>query len=219
MITVQVNENDMRAVREALKAIGEKPDSEIKKAVNRVAKETKKQIYLNSLMEYTIKRGAYNQGNLNMKSATISNLRAVIDISGEAPGLKKGYLVRRNGKRMAAQTAVKRNSHLKLLDRGGKKAFVVSMTNSSDSSHDGIFQRNNKEMIKPGSKSKSAYGEKLKKRKFGVRGGKKPEAIKELFGPGPGKIAERVVDNMHDTIGERLLNEMIQAVSQLGGGR
>ena len=202
MIAVSVDEGSLREVEAALLAAGQNPKAEMKRVLNQVAGETKKELYQKVMETYTVKRRAFPKDILKLKKAAQSNLKAVILVQSGPPALRRGFKVKKNG-------------DMKELVVDGRKAFVTTMHNSGEGAEDhvAVFQRIGKGRImkQPGSHSR-ASGKRLEK----LRKNDHRAAIKELFGPSASKMSEVMFLEMYGDVGRVLLNEMQKAISQGG---
>ena len=202
MIAVSVDEGSLREVEADLLAAGQNPKAEMKRVLNQVAGETKKELYQKVMETYTVKRRAFPKDILKLKKAAQSNLKAVILVQSGPPALRRGFKVKKNG-------------DMKELVVDGRKAFVTTMHNSGEGAEDhvAVFQRIGKGRImkQPGSHSR-ASGKRLEK----LRKNDHRAAIKELFGPSASKMSEVTFLEMYGDVGRMLLNEMQKAISQGG---
>ena len=107
MIAVSVDEGSLREVEAALLAAGQNPKAEMKRVLNQVAGETEKKLYQKVMETYTVKRRAFPKDILKLKKAAQSNLKAVILVQSGPPALRRGFKVKKNGKKKAAQAVVK----------------------------------------------------------------------------------------------------------------
>ena len=98
MIAVSVDEGSLREVEAALLAAGQNPKAEMKRVLNQVAGETKKELYQKVMETYTVKRRAFPKDILKLKKAAQSNLKAVILVQSGPPVLRRGFKVKKNGK-------------------------------------------------------------------------------------------------------------------------
>lgn len=215
MIAVSVDEGSLREVEAALLAAGQNPKAEMKRVLNQVAGETEKKLYQKVMETYMVKRRAFPKHILKLKKAAQSNLKAVILVQSGPPALRRGFKVKKNGKKKAAQAVVKKDGDMKELVVDGRKAFVTTMHNSGEGAEDhvAVFQRIGKGRImkQPGSHSR-ASGKRLEK----LRKNDHRAAIKELFGPSASKMSEVTFLEMYGDVGRMLLNEMQKAISQGG---
>lgn len=136
IVRVDAHLEGMAEIQAVLKESGiKRPDSVIRKAINKTARNARKRILQGVKSDYAIKGASAK--DVRLKTATASRLWAEIDSAGRPLSLVSHYRSRKNTKRNAARAAVKRGAPLKRLEAGGLKGFVAVMRNG----HRGIFQR------------------------------------------------------------------------------
>lgn len=173
----------------------------LKKAINDVAKDARKELPKETRKMYTIRASQIKQSDITVRKMSNKRCGAELVIKGEPIPIKGGYSSRKNTRKRAASAMIKRAAgafrEMEMVS-GGKsyKAFMATMTNVSDSGeisyHTGIFQR------EPGKKMKS---------------NKKKEKIKELHSLARAKAAEmayreEMEAEMHTQISFRMLQHM-----------
>ena len=101
----------------------------IKKAVNETARRAKKELAITAKKRYTVKKGNFS-GEMQLKSATVSNLTAEITAStppiplleGDESGIKANFKVSRGKRAIKAQ--ILKEGSLKEIKISNIKAFV-----------------------------------------------------------------------------------------------
>lgn len=190
IIRVNVSEEAAGILRTGPKEV--KP--EVKKAINELATKTRNRIYQNERKTYVLKTSDYKKSDLKIKRASNSRLEATITSAGESLSLKKHYRTRVNQKRTAAKAMVLRKTGTpKPIEKNKNKAFLATVT------------------------AKNKKGETKKHTGIFVRAGKTRLKIHEKFGPGVGKVTEKVFKPMQEETGNDL-QEWVNALT-LGGGK
>lgn len=193
MITMHISVDDETAGMLRTGAKNMRPD--IKKAVNELAVKTRDHIYREERRKYVLKASDYKKSDLKIKKATNGRLEAEIRSEGGVLSLKGHYRVRANGKWTAAKAMVlKRTGTPKKLTKYGNKGFTATVSALSkggeEKSHTGIFVRQTKKRLH----------------------------IEEFFGPGAGKITQKVFEPMEEETGT-MLKDRVNALIAFGGGR
>lgn len=108
----------------------------IKKAVNETARRAKKELAINAKKRYTVKKGKF-AGEMQLKSATVSNLTAEITAStppiplleGDESGAKANFKVSRGKRAIKAQ--ILKEGSLKEIKISNIKAFVNNIADKN----------------------------------------------------------------------------------------
>ena len=191
IVRVDTHLEGMAEIQAVLKESGiKRPDSVIRKAINKTARNARKRILQGVKSDYTIKGASAK--DVRLKTATASRLWAEIDSAGRPLSLVTHYKYWRNTRKNAARAAVKRGAPLKRLEAVGIKGFVAVMRNG----HRGIFQR------VPGQYMKNHKPRRYKRNPNRLTKGK--EALREFYGPSVPKLAEMEYRTLEEETGREL---------------
>jgi hypothetical protein len=145
MLEVEVDEATLKAIELKLGKMKKDAPRALKNAVNKTARDTKKELANTAQETYTIKTMRFKK-NVAQKNATQSNPTATLKVRGKANNLKS-FTTKGNTDAVAAKAKVLKTGGLKALDGNGtrSKAFLVTIDNGkSKKSHTGIFERKGK---------------------------------------------------------------------------
>lgn len=192
MLTVRtdISEDVSELLQTAPKAVR----NNLKKEINRLADETRRDIYKEVKRRYTLKAGRFGLSDIKKETATTSGLTAKLSVEGNPFSLLQNYRTRKNGKRTAVKVEIIKGEGLKpLITSDGIKAFIQTVKINDKKSgrkqiYTGVFQRfaNGKEHRTP---------------------------FNWLHGPGRAKIAEVLFRDMRDEKGQEL-QEAIMAIAE-----
>lgn len=150
MLTFEVDKEQIDTIEKALSGIKKDSKTILKKAINKTAKEVRKQLAKTAKETYAVKISGFSK-SMTIKSATVSKTEAIIKSEGE--GLEIGKFRASpfryaNGKDRPKEIKAKvlTASSMKALVKGNTKAFVARFRNEK-STHLAIVERDsNKKM-------------------------------------------------------------------------
>lgn len=142
MLTFEVDKEQIDTIEKALSEIQKDSKTILKKAINRTAKEARKQLAKTAKETYAVKISGFNK-SMTIKSATVSKTEAIIKSKGEALEIGKfraSPFRYANGKDRPKEIKAKvlTASSMKALVKGDTKAFVARFK----SGHVAVVERN-----------------------------------------------------------------------------
>lgn len=140
MIEFEFDQKTVQQVEKKLGDMKKKTPQVMKDALNKTAKQARTDLRRKAQETYTVKAGKFNKA-MTIKNATAGNLTAIIETSG-SPLKIIDYQVKMN-KAGEVKARILKTGGLKLLQKGGIKAFKAEMKNG----HKGIFQRKGSERL------------------------------------------------------------------------
>lgn len=120
MIEVTYDRNMLAKIERKLGKMKNEAPKVLKNAINRAAKQARKELASEAQKTYTIKKGGFSKA-MKLKPASAGNLEATIKARG-APIPLKDFRISKAGGKVRAQ--VLKSGSLKPLEKGGIKAFV-----------------------------------------------------------------------------------------------
>lgn len=120
MIEVTYDRNMLAKIEKKLGKMKNEAPKVLKNAINRAAKQARKELASEAQKTYTIKKGGFSKA-MKLKPASAGNLEATIKARG-APIPLKDFRISKAGGKVRAQ--VLKSGSLKPLEKGGIKAFV-----------------------------------------------------------------------------------------------
>lgn len=120
MIEVTVDRGSLKRIERRLGEMGSRAPVVLKNAINQTAKQARKRLGTEAQKTYTVKNVGFNKA-MKLKSATVSEMEAVIRAKGEPIPLKNFRTSKSGG---AVKAQVLKSGSLKPLQKGELKAFV-----------------------------------------------------------------------------------------------
>lgn len=178
----------------------------IKKAVNETARRAKKELAINAKKRYTVKKGNFS-GEMQLKSATVSNLTAEITAStppiplleGDESGTKANFKVSRGKRAIKAQ--ILKEGSLKEIKISNIKAFVNNIAK--------------KGQVRSKDTAKGKAGSKVIHIAMAQREGKDRLHINEKYGPSLAAMLSGTYKAQETTIRNDLKNALDKHIASL----
>lgn len=146
MVRFEYDRNMLAKVERELRGTNANAKSVLKKAINKTARQARKDIAKEGQRTYTVKTGNFNKA-MKIQNATNANLEATVNAKGKAMELKDFKVSPaqyKPGKRAEVVKAkVLKTSSMKRLEKGGIKAFVGKFV----SGHVTVMQRQGKDRL------------------------------------------------------------------------